>query len=123
MQDLLAKSMRGLDIKGKTNEIVNRKMHELLELKDLSRWIKLLEIFDVIASTKEYEYISATGIKYSSEKESERMGKVINFIMDNYNTDISAHSNNPLFFRPSIKKLFNPFKRCIFQNNLFVFIQ
>lgn len=91
LQNLLAKAMRGLDIKGKTNEIVSCKMHELLKLKDLSRWIKLLEIFDILINSEEYEYISASSIKYSSKKESERMGKVISFIMDNFNKDISVN--------------------------------
>lgn len=89
LQSLFTKSGRGLDIKGETNRIIGKKMHELLELKEFSRWFKLLEILQVLLVSEEYEFISGSGVRWSSEKESERMGKVVNFVMKNFSKDIS----------------------------------
>jgi len=89
LQSLFSKTSRGLDIKGETNRLVSEKMHELLTLKEFPRWVKLIEILNLLVSSDEYEYISGSGLKWTSEKESERMGKVINFVMKNFNKDIS----------------------------------
>ena len=90
LQNLLSKSNRGLDIYGETNRIISKKMHELLSLKDFSRWLKLMEILDVLQKSDEYEYISEAGVTCSSEKESERMEKVITYMTNNFNKDISV---------------------------------
>lgn len=90
LQALLSKANRGIDIKGETNRMVSAKMHELLGLKGFSRWFKLLEILNVLLASEEYDYISGSGVKWTSVKESERMGKVINFVMKNFNKDISV---------------------------------
>lgn len=89
LQGLLLKSSRGLDIFGETNRIISQKMNELLILKDFSRWMKLLEILDLLQKTDEYEFISDAGVKCSSEKESERMENVISYMMNNFNKNIS----------------------------------
>ncbi len=90
LKNLLNQSKRGLDIFGDTNQIVSRKMHELLELKDFSRWLKLLEILNVLQNSSEYKSISEAGVTCSSEKESERMEKVITYMTNNFNKDISV---------------------------------
>jgi AraC-like DNA-binding protein len=90
VQNLLSKSKRGLDIHGETNRIVSKKMHELIELKDFSRWLKLIEIIEVLQKSDELEFISDAGVTCSSEKESERMEKVITYMTNNFNKDISV---------------------------------
>jgi len=89
LQALFSQSCRGIDIKGETNKVLSAKMQELILLKEFPRWFKLLEILNVLLVSDEYEYISGSGVKWSSEKESERMGKVVNFVMKNFNKDIS----------------------------------
>ena len=89
LKTLFSNSCRGIDIKGETNRMVSQQMHEIMMLNDFPRWFKLLEILNVLLASDEYEYISGSGIKWTSEKESERMGKVINFVMKNFNKDIS----------------------------------
>lgn len=44
----------------------------------------------VLLKSDEYGYISSTGVQCCSEKESERMGKVISYVMENFNKGISV---------------------------------
>lgn len=91
LKQLLSKSSKGLNIIGQTNTEVGKRMHELLELDGFSRWIKLMEILNILICSEEYEYISTDHIIYVSEKESERMGNAISYIMENYNEEITLH--------------------------------
>jgi len=86
---LFTKSARGLNITGTTNKIISAGMFELLELKGFKRWMKLLEMLELLANTTEFNFISGSGIKGVNEKESDRMEKVLEFVMNNYQNDIS----------------------------------
>lgn len=89
LQALLTRSKRGLNITGATNKQVSEQMHELLELKDLDRWLKLLDILNTLAKSNEYSYISATDMTGVNEMESDRMNRVLNFVMKNFHQEIS----------------------------------
>ncbi|HEY2347951.1 MAG TPA: AraC family transcriptional regulator [Puia sp.] len=86
---LLSKSAMGLDIKGKTNTIVARKMFELLELRGFARLMKLIDILNTLAETREKKNISHQLIKGENEKESERLNKVFDYVTKNFLSDIS----------------------------------
>jgi hypothetical protein len=66
---LLARSARGLDITGATNQAVAGKLHELCRLHGLPRWIKLLEILDILSESEHYCYISSTHLRGQNELE------------------------------------------------------
>jgi AraC-like DNA-binding protein/quercetin dioxygenase-like cupin family protein len=110
LKTLFSNSCRGIDIKGETNRMVSQQIHEIMMLNDFPRWFKLLEILNVLLASDEYEYISGSGIKWTSEKESERMGKVINFVMKNFNKDISLSdaANVPNMAGNSFSRYFSP---------------
>lgn len=88
LQTLFHKSKRGLDITGKTARIVSEKMQELLHLKGLSRWLKLLEILNMIAESKECRYISGTVMSGHNTAESDRLHAVFEFALKNFNREI-----------------------------------
>lgn len=88
LQGLLNRCTRGLHITGQTNKKVIRQLFELLELSGFTRWLKLLEILQTISESDEYEYISAHAINGKSELESDRLGKVMEYVTNNFAEEI-----------------------------------
>lgn len=88
LQALFKKSMRGLNIVGETNKLIGHKLFELLELTGFSKWLKLLEILNIIAESSEYDFISNGAVREKCEFESGRLNKVIEFVMKNFAEDI-----------------------------------
>lgn len=64
-------------------------MFELLQLKGLVRWMKLLEILQLLSEAKDYRYISGTSITGRNELESERLSRVFEFVMENFREETS----------------------------------
>lgn len=89
IRELLSKSAMGLDIKGKANEVVTEKMHQILELKGVSRLLKLLDILNTLAETQDKKSISNQPVKGENDKESERLSKVFEYVMNNFLSEIS----------------------------------
>ncbi|MDQ6902077.1 MAG: AraC family transcriptional regulator [Bacteroidota bacterium] len=113
---LLEKSAKGLNITGRTNKIVGDQLFELIRLKGFARYLKLLEILQVLSESKEYQFISGGAIIGSNEKESERMDNVLKFVMKNFGNDITlldaakvanmAENSFSRFFKQRTRKTF-----------------
>ncbi len=86
--DLFARSARGIDVVGKANAVVSEKMQEMIGMKGLPRWLKLVEILSILAEIKNPEYISRNYIQGQNAKESDRMSKVFDYVLRNYMNDI-----------------------------------
>lgn len=116
IKKLLEKSAKGLEIIGKTNKIVSDKLHELIQLKSFARYVKLLEILQVLSESREYHFISGGTIMGVNEKESERMDNVLKFVMKNFGNDITlldaakvanmAENSFSRFFKQRTRKTF-----------------
>ncbi len=90
LNELFTRSVRGIKIVGKTQEVVTEKMSRLNTRKDLERIIGLLEILNIIALSKETEYISYKG--YSgmlAQNKVDRLAEVYNYISENFSKEIS----------------------------------
>ncbi len=86
---LFHKSMRGLEFYGANKLAVIELMKELHELEGVRRLIHLLRILDVLATTKEYHYISSTHYDDSfNEHETDRLNTVYEYIIKNYRNKI-----------------------------------
>jgi len=86
---LFHKSMRGLEFYGHHKQQVIELLKELLVLDGLRSLIQLLRILDILATTKEYHYISSR--HYSGdikEHEKDRLNKVYEYIIKNYRSKI-----------------------------------
>jgi len=88
IKSLLARSSRGLDIFGNTNESVRRKMFELCRLKGFPRMLKLLDILQELSESRDYRYISRAPVKGVNAVESSRMNEVFDFVFNNYHREI-----------------------------------
>lgn len=91
IKNLFERSSGGLNISGKTNKTVSEKLIRLLELKGLSRWLHLLEILDIMACSEEYSFISGSAMRGLNEKESDRLNKVFEFVMNNFSREIRVN--------------------------------
>lgn len=90
---LLTDSLTGISISGNTRQIVEDKMHKMLELNGALLIIELLSILHLLADTKEKEQIASPGFSENFKPSgSERITKVCDYIMQNFNTDLKlAH--------------------------------
>lgn len=52
LKKLFTKSARGLDVKGTEYKKIHQGLFDLLQLKGLARWLKLLELLQAMASSK-----------------------------------------------------------------------
>jgi AraC-like DNA-binding protein len=88
LSKLFAKSTRGLEVTGKTNTLVSKKMHDLCHAEGLTRWIGLLDILNILSASKEVAYISNEVVQGRNETESGRLNTVIEFVMKNFKREI-----------------------------------
>lgn len=89
LQALFVRSQRGLEITGRTNEQISEKMHELVGLKGLVRWMKLLEILHILSESGDYRYISSANVRGQNELESDRLNTIFEFVMKNFKHSLS----------------------------------
>lgn len=117
---LFKRSLRGLEITGKTNRIVNKMMVQLLNLHGLPSIIHLLRILDVIATSQECLPITHAGyIAVNKEAETDRMNKVYEFVMKNFRKRVSLEKVADLvnmtptsfsrYFKSRVNKSFSDF--------------
>ncbi|MEO7211756.1 AraC family transcriptional regulator [Mucilaginibacter sp.] len=119
IRELLSKSAMGLDIKGKANTMVAEQMHQLLELKGVPRLLKLLDILNTLAETKDKRHISNQLVKGENDRESERLNKVFEYVMKNFLSEISitdvaglvhmAENSFSRYFSQRTRKTFSAF--------------
>ena len=90
INDLFNRASRGIKINGGTKSKIGGKMEKLAKKKGLDRIICLLELLNIIATSKEIEYItneSYTGTTLNSK--TDRLSDVYKYITTNYYNDIS----------------------------------
>lgn len=80
LKKLFTKSMRGLEFYGPNKMKVIDMMKDLLKLKGIKSIIHLLQIFEVLASTKDYHYISTKAYDDAiDQNESDRLNQVYEY--------------------------------------------
>jgi AraC-like DNA-binding protein len=89
IQELLTRSYKGMDIKGKTNQIISKKLFELVEAKSMNRWMLLLEILHILSDSSDLKFICNEVIRGQNATETNRMNRVIDFVIKNFNREIS----------------------------------
>ena len=90
LKKLLGNSKRGIDFFGETRKGVLKMMEELTSLKGIKSVIHLLEILNLLAFTKEYQYISSVMPRdVFHQRENERLNQVYTFVLKNFSRKIS----------------------------------
>lgn len=87
---VLQLSNYGMVIKGKTRTKINTMMKKMLELNGLQRLSTLFNIFELLASTHEYELLASPGFVQNTQLQiSDRFSKVTEYIMRNFDSEIT----------------------------------
>nr|WP_241265114.1 AraC family transcriptional regulator [Algoriphagus aestuariicola] len=117
---MLKKSLRGIEIKGKTNILVRQLMVDLLEIRGVKSIVQLLKILQAIAESSDCKLIAdAAYINTNKESEKDRMGQVYEYVMHNYQSKVSLEDAAQLsnlsvssfsrFFKSRMNKSFTDF--------------
>jgi len=88
IKNLFQRAERGIDVVGRTNELISEKMRSLVDTDGFARWLKLLEILHILSESKELKYISTSGMQGKNEQEIDRMNKIFNFVIKNFKKEI-----------------------------------
>ena len=90
LRGLFEQAAYGLEIKGKTNHKISNKLHDIVSLTGLKKWLCLTEILLDIADAKN-EAAKITKARYIgyNEKESTRLCNVFNWVAANLEKKIS----------------------------------
>lgn len=88
-KNVLRLSKRGMAFYGETRERINTLMKGMINMSGLKRLSALFEIFDILATTTEYKLLTSPGYTQGELKASDRFAKVTEYIMTNFDKDIS----------------------------------
>lgn len=87
---VLRLSKRGMAITGNTRDKINSLLKQMPQLNGLQRLSTLLSIFDIMCTTTEYTLLASPKFVQNFQYESsDRFRKVTEYIMQNFNEDIS----------------------------------
>jgi AraC-like DNA-binding protein len=89
IKNLFAKSQLGLDINGVTKSKCIDLLQEIVSLKGMPRWIKLIEILQLLSESEDLQPISQSFMIGKNEAESDRMNKVFEYVMNNFKNEIN----------------------------------
>ncbi|MEO6722044.1 MAG: AraC family transcriptional regulator [Ferruginibacter sp.] len=89
LKKLFTKSMRGLEYYGQKKTLVIQMMHELTQMQGIHSVIHLLHILEILASTKEYHYISSKAYSDGFDQhETDRLNTVYEYVIKNFRQKI-----------------------------------
>jgi len=88
-KNILRMSSRGLVYQGETRARINELMKGMVTMSGLKRLSALFEIFDILATSNEYETLASPGYTQVELKASDRFGKVTEYIMRNFDKEIT----------------------------------
>jgi hypothetical protein len=86
---ILEKAKRGLQINGKSRQIIASQLEKLLESDGSERIVHLIEALETIGNCKQVTALSSIGFKHdSSEGESERINAIYEYSLKNFKRKI-----------------------------------
>ncbi len=91
LRQLFKKSLRGMDIFGKTAKKVGVMLRNLIRQEGFEQVLELLKIVNLLAKSKEYTLLASPGYTNSlKEGDTDRMNKVYAYVMKSFNQKISV---------------------------------
>lgn len=86
----LALTKRGVAVRGKAREKIGKMMQEMLTMNGMQRLATLMSIFSTLSELTEYELLASPNFVQNNHlKCSDRFGQVREYIMRNFNRDIT----------------------------------
>ena len=119
IQQLLSRSNKGLEVMGKTAKLVSKMLFEIVEATSMKRWMLLVEILHILSDSKDLQTICNEVIRGQNITETNRMNRVIDFVIKNFSREISlseasdiahmAKTSFSRYFRQRTRKSFTRF--------------
>lgn len=88
LHKLFERSVYGIDISGRTNKKVSNKLHDILSLTGLKRWLCLVDILVDIAEARNLSTITKSSHIGYNDKESKRLCHVFDWITTNFEKNV-----------------------------------
>ncbi len=85
---LLSRSIKGLNVVGKTNQVIHKKLIGLVEARAFDRWILLLEILHILSRSQDLRFICNEVITGQNPTETNRMNRIIDFVIKHFHREI-----------------------------------
>lgn len=90
LSEILSIAKRGMIFYGKTKEELTALLLKFEKATGFAQLTSLMEIFDILSSTSEYELMASEGYVHSyNVKSSGRFDKVVKYIFENFSGDIA----------------------------------
>ncbi len=86
---LLSRSMKGLNVVGKTHPVIRKKLIELVKARALDRWLLLVEILHILSLSQDLRFICNEVIRGQNPTETTRMNRIIDFVISHFHREIS----------------------------------
>jgi AraC-like DNA-binding protein len=91
IRNLFRLGQQGLYIKGRDQKKISDLIKEVYHTTGIERLILFLKTLEAFAETKEYNLLSSPGyINLINQADTERINKVVNFLLTNFSRDIST---------------------------------
>lgn len=89
IQELIKRSSRGLKFNGSTGQKVSQILSAISEEEGFKKIIHFLQTIDILSQSQEYEYLASLSFKnLYDEKDTGRIHKVYQHLMQNFHRDI-----------------------------------
>jgi AraC-like DNA-binding protein len=88
LRKLFERSVCGLDVIGPTQKKVSQKLHDIVQLSGMRRWLCLIDILQDIAESKSLTPIARASFVGYNQKESTRLSDVFDWIYANFESNI-----------------------------------
>lgn len=96
-QELIKRSSRGLKINGATKKKVSTILSDISEGEGFKKIIHFLHAIEILSQSQEYEYLASVSFKnLYDEKDTGRINKVYQFLMQNFHRDIELQEVSDL---------------------------
>jgi AraC-like DNA-binding protein len=90
IHEIILSSKRGLKVTGKVREKMAEIIRNIVHKNGLTRVLDILQIFDLLAQNKEFEFLSLENVDYDvDENEGNRLNEVLQFTLNEYDRHIT----------------------------------
>ncbi len=90
IRELIHRAKSGLSFYGETKTFVGEQLAKMEQRNPFKRLLRMFKVLQVLAKSKEYEVLNATGVTLIVQNQDEdRINKVYKYVKENYQSEIS----------------------------------
>ncbi|WP_041693412.1 AraC family transcriptional regulator [Emticicia oligotrophica] len=89
IKKLLEMAQYGIEFWGETKALVSKQMKALLKADKIERMLGLIKILQLMSQSKEYRLLSGSGMLGLSQKDTDRMNTIFDYVLKNFKNEIN----------------------------------